>query len=208
MKHLFKLILSLTFSLLFLIVYFAISTTPVAVSQDQPPPNTYKLNPGARATLNRQVLGVPGYGAISQYGESIVQAADGLVACSSAETSTTKRTILAGASGQSILVSKINCHNNTTVASIITFYNDLASIGSDLIGTTTLGTNRINYPLPQPVLIDGAKTLSFALTTGSTSTICCANYKLYPNLTPTATNTATSTSTATPTLTPTRTATP
>lgn len=137
----------------------------------------FRRNDDAATTSTQPNTG-PLQAGTNRYREVYVNAKPGLTACSTAETGTAAKSIIAAVALTSHYVSRVWCHNNSTVASIIT----LAGVtGSDIIGTTTLGTNRITFEFPNPAKAAVNTAVTFTPTTTATSTICCANYKSYPN---------------------------
>lgn len=137
----------------------------IAIAQE-----SFRRNDHATLTTT-QPNTAPFWSGASVYGEAYTADKPGLVACSAANTGTTAVNIIAGVAGVSHIVSSVQCRNNTTVASLITLRNNLTSIGEDYIGTTTLGNNRVRFEFPKPILIEGAKPLTFIMGTTSTSTV-------------------------------------
>lgn len=132
-------------------------------------------------TASGQPNSAPLQAGTNRYREAYTIRAPGTTVCSAAATGTTAVTIIPAVALTSHYVNSIHCHNNTTVASILTFNNNVTAFDSDIIGTTTLGTNRIDLNYVSPIKIAANAVLSFTPTTTATSTICCANYKDYPN---------------------------
>ena len=200
-----------TIQLLILITFLVLFNALSAFSQGQPPPVDFKRNDaGIQILSNTTPNKAPAYGGVGNRGDVLTSKTHGGYACSAANTGTTPVNILAGVASVSHLVSLVKCYNNTTVASIITLNNNVTAIGSDLIGTNALSNaNKVTFDFTEaPILVEGAKPLTFTMTTNSTSTVCCANYQEIINTTPTPTSTPTATPTRTPTSTPTATPTP
>lgn len=146
----------------------------------QTPSYTYRRNSDA-ATTTTQPNTAPMYGSTERDGSVFGTTKPGLFVCSTAETGTSDHAIIAAVAATSHYVSSISCYNDSAVASIITFKDATTAFWSDIIGTTTLGTNRISITFPKPKKVAINAALNFDMTTTATSTICCANYLDYPN---------------------------
>lgn len=131
------------------------------------------------ATVTTQPNSGPLQAGTNRNREVYVIAKPGLEVCSAASTGTSATTIIPAVALTSHYVSRIRCSNNSAVASL---FSTAGLVQTGLyIGTTTLGDNtkEVNYPNPVKVAVNTAVT--FTMATTATSTICCANYKDYPN---------------------------
>lgn len=158
-----------------LVLFSLLITANISLAQST---NTFRRNDDA-ATATGQADNTPLQAGTNKYRESYVNWKPGTTVCNAAaETGTAAKVIIPAVAATSHYVSRVWCHNNTTVASIITLGG---IVGSDIIGTTTLGTNRITFEFPNPAKAAANTAVTFTMTTTATSTICCANYKDYPN---------------------------
>lgn len=138
----------------------------------------FRRNDDAILTTTQPNL-APMRASTSRYGEVITIRKPGLGLCSAAATGTTAVDIIPTVVDGAHLVSTVNCYNNSTVASIISLRGGTTVFTSDIIGTTTLGTNRVRFDFPNPVQI--GTNLNLIMTTTGTSTVCCANYTEVPD---------------------------
>lgn len=134
------------------------------------------------ATVTGQVNTTPAQAGITRYREAFTTTKPGLFACNAAaETGTASKTVIAAAALTSHYIKGYTCYNNSTVASIINFRDGTTSFWQDIIGTSTLGTNRISYNFPHPKKLTVNTAFTFIMTTTATSTVCCVNYLDEPN---------------------------
>jgi hypothetical protein len=99
-----------------------------------------------------------------------------LVACSAAETSTTDRAIVGAVGGNRIYVTSLTCHNTAAVASQLTLKDGSTAKMLYYIGAVAAANAAFQITFPTPIRGTANTALNFAMTTGATSTICCATY--------------------------------
>lgn len=138
----------------------------------------FRRNDDAILTTTQPNL-APMRASTSRYGEVITIRKPGLGMCSVAATGTAGVDIIPTVANKAYLVSTVNCYNDSTVASIISLRGGTTAFVSDMIGTTTLGNNRVRFDFPNPVQI--GTNLNLIMTTTGTSTVCCANYTEVPD---------------------------
>lgn len=159
-----------------LVGIIALFSCAVAFGQVEESPFSFRRDDDA-ATATSQPNTAPFRGSLNKYGEVYTHSKPGLTACNAAaETGTTAKTILAATAATSRYISQVICYNASTVASIITFNHGATVIDSDIIGTSTLGTNRIVHEYPKPIKTTANTAVTFTMTTTATATVCCINY--------------------------------
>lgn len=94
--------------------------------------------------------------------------------CSAAATNTSNTQIKAAVTGMLIYVTSLSCTNTSTVSSEITFKDGTGNFWTGYVSSTTIGNSNYQQTFLVPLRGTVATALNFAMTTTSTSTICCA----------------------------------
>lgn len=94
--------------------------------------------------------------------------------CSSAATGTSDTAIKAAVASNRIYVTSLSCSNDSDVTSMITFKDGTSAIWTGYVTKNSVGPSSWTQTFWVPLRGSVATALNFAMTTNSTSTICCA----------------------------------